>query len=281
MSVQDSQCDTFRPDLTALLDGELPAAHAHAVRQHVKTCARCRRESELLGKTWDLLGSAEKPRLRRNLVGDIMARVRREAENPAQTAAKYSEASGVLLGAALLDGPAAEEPRIRTKDASSERLSLRVVSAAPATPADAEPAEAPAAGRGWRRLMMFAPTAIAAMFVGMFFVVRPWVGSVPADGGSRVGDQRGGTQESADGPEARSSGEVAPPALNDVLPPQIRDVEERRARFAARPQFFTYESQEQSPLLPVMAMGEGTEAMMMRMDPGLNPDDLPSDVKDQ
>lgn len=44
--------------LAALLAEELPDHEAAAVRAHLESCPSCRAENERLGRTWDLLGSA-------------------------------------------------------------------------------------------------------------------------------------------------------------------------------------------------------------------------------
>jgi len=79
MSATVSQCETFRPELVAFLDGELPPAQNHAVRTHLKACCSCRRESESLTRVWGSLETLATPRLQRDLVGSVMARLRQEA----------------------------------------------------------------------------------------------------------------------------------------------------------------------------------------------------------
>jgi anti-sigma factor RsiW len=154
MSVHESQCETFRPELTALLDGELPADQAHAVRRHVQCCEVCRRESGLLERSWDMLGSLEQPRLERSLLTDIMGKIRTgEAEeskvlkaiksHPAGAGrviwgvlARCAAAAAVLVIALLLNSRFAGQAP--TADTSEPSPSADIVPPAPERVVDPE-----------------------------------------------------------------------------------------------------------------------------------------------
>ena len=52
-------CSNIREDLTAWLDGELPAERRGEVAEHLRGCAECSGEQRALSRTWDLLDYVE------------------------------------------------------------------------------------------------------------------------------------------------------------------------------------------------------------------------------
>ena len=49
------RCEEIEKLLSPLIDGELPAAHAREVREHLGKCPQCAREFRLLTSPWDAL----------------------------------------------------------------------------------------------------------------------------------------------------------------------------------------------------------------------------------
>jgi anti-sigma factor RsiW len=200
MSVQTSQCETFRPELVAFLDGELAADQAHAVRQHLKSCGDCRIAGEGLSKTWDLLGTMPQPKLHGSLVGSIMAQVARE-------------------------------------------------------PAIAGASQSPAWSGRSRTTSLFVRLSAAAAMLIAALLVRGQFGN--DDGPAAI----------TDAVPAQAAVQVAPPAVADVVPHQMHDIDTLRAKFMPREVRFTHESDTPDPLLDVVA-DRGGEARV-RMENGV------------
>jgi hypothetical protein len=138
MSVLESQCETFRPELTALLDGELPTDQAHAVRRHLQMCSDCRRESELLDRSWEMLGSLEQPSLERNLVSEVIGKIRSgEAEESVviKAISAHPRSAGRVIGGVLLRCAAAAAVLV-----AALLLNIRFAGNNPAPTRDEEPA---------------------------------------------------------------------------------------------------------------------------------------------
>lgn len=73
-----TECRTVRALLSRLLDDDLPDEVRLAVEAHLKDCAVCRRERELLVASWELLGSYEAPQVSDGFTASLMQRVRSE-----------------------------------------------------------------------------------------------------------------------------------------------------------------------------------------------------------
>lgn len=234
MSVHTSPCDIFRPDLVAFLDGELPADQAHGVRQHLKSCDDCRRESEALGAAWDMLGRLDQPRLARSLTGSILARIR--SEPGLSTGLRPAFGAQVPAPTAI---PAVVMPAARPVQSGLGQSGL----------GQSGPARSgPPAGR--RIFSLTTKFAAAAACLAMALLAKAWYDHSGAAPAAPV------EAPVVNAEPAPAPAPVEPPAADEVLPPQIRA--ENLAQFAElREKFLTpgrpsfdYGTQEPSPLLP-------------------------------
>jgi len=74
-------CTPNRKKIKAFLDGELPAAEASAVKNHLGQCPACSREAAELAKAWELLLALPDEQDVPDLVPATMARILEEQEN--------------------------------------------------------------------------------------------------------------------------------------------------------------------------------------------------------
>ncbi|MBI4614768.1 MAG: zf-HC2 domain-containing protein [Planctomycetes bacterium] len=77
-----TDCAEWREDLTAYLDGELPAARAGAVKHHIENCPACRTETARLEKAGRYLDHLAAPAADPSFASRFWRRVRREATAP-------------------------------------------------------------------------------------------------------------------------------------------------------------------------------------------------------
>jgi len=77
-----TECRNVRALLSRLLDNDLPDEVRLAVEAHLRRCAACRREHELLVASWELLDSYEAPQVSDGFTASLMQRVRSERSDP-------------------------------------------------------------------------------------------------------------------------------------------------------------------------------------------------------
>jgi anti-sigma factor RsiW len=104
-------CARFRGDLSAWIDGELPAARASAVAAHVEGCAECRAHGDALRGVDRALGAIPLPEvspdaltvLRRRIAAEPQPRLARGAtrRTPARRW-RYALGAGAAAAAALV-----------------------------------------------------------------------------------------------------------------------------------------------------------------------------------
>ena len=121
---------TQRDQLSAYLDGQLPADEAAAVAERIAADPRWRAAAEAYGRLDVVLDRWTTPRMRRDLTAAILAEARRKPPRPAwvRWVAPLSAAAAIVVAVMLsIDGPA---PRVASDPPLHERVE-RVVQAVP------------------------------------------------------------------------------------------------------------------------------------------------------
>lgn len=155
-------CPRIQENLSAWLDGEMPAAEAEALRRHVESCAACRQMAEELRSVSTLLKGARRQAAPAGLADEVQSRLEREmlmspaAEEPEIIArmdrrlaheqrAWWPRVAAVAACVALVAAIAAlwpaEKSGVATKDITKTDLAMTLPgrdAPAPARPAEAE-----------------------------------------------------------------------------------------------------------------------------------------------
>jgi predicted anti-sigma-YlaC factor YlaD len=71
-------CRNIKDLLSSFIESELSESERAAVEEHLHACDGCRKEKELLEKTWAMLDGYKAPALSRNFSVNLMAKIREQ-----------------------------------------------------------------------------------------------------------------------------------------------------------------------------------------------------------
>jgi anti-sigma factor RsiW len=108
------KCNDVQQRIKAYLDGELSDWEAETISSHIKSCASCSKEAELLSRTWELLLALPEPRAVPDLVPATLSRILAESDKsflqklaqrlipiPVPAVATIALVLGIFIGARL------------------------------------------------------------------------------------------------------------------------------------------------------------------------------------
>jgi len=112
-------CPDFKPVLIEVLDGRLPADRAAEARDHLVSCAACRRELESHRAAWELLGRLEPLEPDSSFLAEVRRRTRRSWIP--RVAAAVGTAAAIFVAVALYQHGSPD--RANSVDRALEELS--------------------------------------------------------------------------------------------------------------------------------------------------------------